>query len=104
MDDTTSPYQRYKDLTPAIESALRASIERFGVLVPVVRDQHGNVLDGHQRVRIADELGVKYPVNIIEVADEAEALETLRLFAEMASLAEAEDQERAPQADDEDSR
>ena len=40
----------------------------------------------------------------ISILDEAEALETLRLFAEMASLAEAEDQERAPQADDEDSR
>ena len=40
----------------------------------------------------------------ISILDEAEALETLRLFAEMASLAEAEDQERASQPDDEESR
>ncbi len=84
MDSNMSPapFQLFRPLPPAIESALRASIERFGVLVPVVRDQHGNVLDGHQRVRIADELGVKYPVNIIEVADEAEALEIARTLNE----------------------
>ncbi len=77
-----APFQLFKDLTPAVESALRASIDRFGVLVPVAKDQHGNILDGHQRARIADELGVKYPVNIIEVADEAEALEIARTLNE----------------------
>jgi len=84
MDSNMSPapFQLFRPLPPAIESALRASIERFGVLVPVVRDQHGNVLDGHQRVRIADELGVKYPVNIIEVADDTEALEIARTLNE----------------------
>lgn len=78
----SGPYQLFKDLSPAVESALRASIDRFGVLVPVAKDQHGNVLDGHQRARIADEVGVKYPVNIIEVADEAEALEIARTLNE----------------------
>ena len=84
MDSNMSPapFQLFRPLPPAIESALRASIKRFGVLVPVVRDQHGNVLDGHQRVRIADELGVKYPVNIIEVADDTEALEIARTLNE----------------------
>lgn len=84
MDSNMSPapFQLFRPLPPAIGSALRASIERFGVLVPVVRDQHGNVLDGHQRVRIADELGLKYPVNVIEVADEAEALEIARTLNE----------------------
>ena len=84
MDSTTAPtrYQLFKDLPPAIESALRASIYRFGVLMPVAKDQHGNILDGHQRARLADELGIKYPVNIIEVADEAEALEIVRTLNE----------------------
>jgi len=52
------------------------------VLVPVAKDQHGNVLDGHQRARIADSLGVKYPINIIEVADEDEAREIARTLNE----------------------
>ena len=69
-----APFQLFRNLAPPIEAALRASIYRFGVLVPIAKDQHGNILDGHQRARIADELGVKYPVNIIEVADDADAL------------------------------
>jgi len=68
----TGPYQLYKDLSTATEAALRASIERFGVSVPVVKDQHGNTLDGHQRERIAEELEVDCPVTVREVADEDE--------------------------------
>lgn len=78
----SAPYQLFKPLAPTIEAALRASIDRFGVLVPVVKDQHGNILDGHQRARLADEIGVKYPVNIVEVADEEEALEIARTLNE----------------------
>ncbi len=75
-------YQLYRDLAPAVESALRASIFRFGVLVPVVRDQYGNTLDGHQRARIADSLGVDYPVTVREVEDEDEAREIARTLNE----------------------
>lgn len=78
----TGPYQLYRDLTPPIEAALRASIDRFGVLVRVVKDQHGNILDGHQRVRIADELGVGYPSKVMEVANEDEAREIARTLNE----------------------
>jgi len=80
--DSSAPFQLFKDLPPAIESALRDSIDRFGVLVPIAKDQHGNILDGHQRARIAESLGVKYPVNIIEVTDDAEALEIARTLNE----------------------
>lgn len=86
MDSSTgagpAPFQLFRSLAPPIEAALKASIYRFGVLVPVVKDQHGNILDGHQRVRLADELGVKYPVNIIEVADDEEAAEIARTLNE----------------------
>jgi site-specific DNA-methyltransferase (adenine-specific) len=71
-DGTRAPFQLFDALPAHIEDALRASIERFGVLVPVVRDQHGNVIDGHHRARIADALGVKYRVDVIPVdGDEA---------------------------------
>jgi hypothetical protein len=36
---------------PALRPALRANIQRFGVLVPVVRDQHGWMIDGSHRAR-----------------------------------------------------
>lgn len=62
-------------LTAAECSRLRESIARVGVLVPIVRDQHGNLLDGNHRKRIADELGVKYRVDTIQVADEQQARE-----------------------------
>ena len=68
-----APFQLFPALDTATEAALRASIERFGVLVPVHRDQKGRTLDGHHRARIADELGVPYQVNIVVVADDEEA-------------------------------
>lgn len=71
-------YQLFDALPPHVEDALRASIQRYGVLVPVVRDQHGNVIDGHHRARIADELGVNYRVDIVSVADEDEARDIAR--------------------------
>lgn len=62
-------------LDTATEAALRASIERFGVIVPVVKDQHGRILDGHHRARIAAELGVPCPEQVREIADGDDALE-----------------------------
>jgi N6-adenosine-specific RNA methylase IME4/ParB-like chromosome segregation protein Spo0J len=62
-------------LDATTEAALRASIERFGVLVPVVRDQHGRTLDGHHRSRLADELGIKYRVDVVRVEDDDHARE-----------------------------
>lgn len=40
-----------------------ASIRRFGVILPVVKDESGDVIDGHQRERACRELGIEnYPV------------------------------------------
>lgn len=74
----STPFQLFDALPAHIEDALRASIERFGVLVPVVRDQHGNTIDGHHRARLADQLGVKYRVDLVTVTDEDEAREIAR--------------------------
>lgn len=49
------------DALPAhIEEALRASIRRFGVLVPITVDQNGHVLDGNHRKEIAEQEGIPY--------------------------------------------
>jgi ParB-like chromosome segregation protein Spo0J len=74
--------QPFAPLDPVIEAALRASIERFGVIVPVVQDQHGRVLDGNHRARIAGELGVAYAVDNRNVKDDAEAAELARTLNE----------------------
>lgn len=89
-----APFQLFDALPAHIEAALRASIERFGVLVPVVKDQHGNIIDGHHRARIADQLGVPYRVDVVQVADEDEAREIARtLNADRRQL--TEEQRRA---------
>lgn len=75
---TTAPLQLFDALPSHIEDALRASISRFGVLVPVVKDQTGRIIDGHHRSRIADQLGVKYRIDVMQVADDDEAREIAR--------------------------
>lgn len=78
LDTDASPLQLWPALSPATEAALRESIERWGVLVPVARDQHGRTIDGHHRARIADELGCDYAVIVHKVEDDDEARELAR--------------------------
>jgi len=54
----TGPYQLLPPLSDDDRAALKASIERHGVLVPVEYDEAGNILDGHHRVDICSELGI----------------------------------------------
>lgn len=68
-----SSLQEFAPLAPAVEAALRASIVRFGVLVPVVKDQHGRIIDGHHRSQLAEELRVNYRVDRVIVANDEEA-------------------------------
>lgn len=68
-----SAMQLFPVLEPAIEAALRLSIERFGVIQPITVDQHGRTLDGHNRRRLAQELGVPCPEITRDVADDDEA-------------------------------
>lgn len=85
----TESFQLFESLPAHIEDALRSSIQRFGVLVPVVTDQHGTIIDGHHRRRIADQLGVTYRVDVVNVADGDEAKEIARtLNADRRQLSE----------------
>ena len=54
-------------------AALRNDIEHNGILVPILVDQHGRILDGHHRVKIANELGIDYQREVREIADDNEA-------------------------------
>lgn len=70
---TNNEFQPMPDLTDDQLDALRADIAKNGIIVPVVVDQHGRVLDGHNRRAIAAELGIDCPVEIRHVGDDDEA-------------------------------
>ncbi len=46
------------DLAPWEYDLLKESIDRLGVLVPVLKDENGNTIDGHQRERACKELWI----------------------------------------------
>jgi hypothetical protein len=60
-------------MSPEEETALRASIETQGVIYPIVVDQTGRILDGYNRKRIADELGVEYKTEVRHVDSDEQA-------------------------------
>ncbi len=53
-------YQFLGKLNPEHYQALEQSIREDGVLVQVVLDEDGHILDGHTRVEIADRLNIPY--------------------------------------------
>lgn len=98
MPNASAHYQLFPALEPATEAALRASIVRFGVLVPVTVDQHGNILDGHHRSRIAKDLGIACPVRTRIVEDDDEANEIARTLNMDRRHLSAEDRRRMVEA------
>ena len=72
-------YQVMRDLTESEMNELRESIKSHGVLAPLAFDEDGNLLDGHHRKAIIDELGIKdYPRTIHAGLSEPEKLEFAR--------------------------
>ena len=65
-----SQTQLLPGLKPAEIDALRESIRRDGVIVPVVVRTNGDMIDGHHRRQLADELGVDYPTKVVDIDDE----------------------------------
>lgn len=78
----TPTFQLYGALPAPIEAALRTSIKLHGVMMPVAVDQHGRILDGHHRKRLAEELGVGYITKTFKVRDDAHAVELARTLNE----------------------
>jgi ParB-like chromosome segregation protein Spo0J len=48
-----------RPLNEAEFEALKESIQKNGLLVPIIVNKEGKILDGHNRFRIAEELGIK---------------------------------------------
>src|SRR5262249_38288470 len=51
-----SDYQLLPPLTPEERAALKESIRQHGVMMQIEKDEHGNVLDGHHRLELVEEL------------------------------------------------
>lgn len=52
----TPKYQLFPPLTGDEYQALKADIAQHGILVPIEKDESGNILDGHHRIRAWEEL------------------------------------------------
>jgi hypothetical protein len=66
-------------LDRATLEALTESIREHGVIVPVVKDQTGFVLDGNNRIAIAAALGVAVPEVIFECEEDQRAILSIEL-------------------------
>jgi hypothetical protein len=60
-----SKYQVMPPLSAEEYAALKNDIAEHGVKVPVDTDEDGNILDGHHRAAIADELGIAYETRVV---------------------------------------
>ena len=71
-------YRIFPPLDPETYHALKANIALNGVLVPVVRDEEGNIMDGFARAQIAGELGYQFPSVVQEGLSEQEKRSLVR--------------------------
>jgi len=76
-----SKYQLLPPLTCEEYEALKNSIREHGVLVPVEYDEDGNILDGHHRVKICQELGITEWPSFVRVGlSEDEKIERIMML------------------------
>lgn len=63
----SNTYQVMPDLSPDDYIELKVDIQKRGVMVPVEYDEDGNILDGHHRIKICTELGLKDWPRVVRV-------------------------------------
>ncbi len=71
-------YQLFDALRPEEYAALEKDILARGVMVPVEVDENGTILDGHNRVEIADKHGLKYKTIVRKFKTEQEKRDHVR--------------------------
>lgn len=74
----SAPYQLLPPLTEHEYADLKADIDANGIEQPVIVDDLGQIIDGHHRAQIADELGIDCPVDV-RVIDSEDAKRDLAL-------------------------
>ncbi|RPI36436.1 MAG: hypothetical protein EHM67_12685, partial [Hyphomicrobiaceae bacterium] len=70
---TSFPNMR-RDITKLDDNELRASLQAFGWIeqLPAVKDQKGNILIGHRRLRLAESLNIKPVVRVVHCDTDAD--------------------------------
>src|SRR5262245_12982200 len=76
--DVEKKYRLLPPLDPETYAGLRANIALNGVLVPVIRDEQGRILDGFARAKIARELDYECPSIAVEGLSEQEKRSQVR--------------------------
>lgn len=59
VTEPETPFQLMPSLPTWEYEALKESIRQHGVIVPVIKDEHGTIIDGHHRDRACRELKIK---------------------------------------------
>jgi len=73
MSTNPEKYQMLAELDRESFAALKADIAARGVIVPVLVDEFGAIIDGHNRARACGELGINdYPVEVRSGLSEAD--------------------------------
>lgn len=65
-------YQPFNDLPAKQFQALKDDIEARGIVSPILVDEHDKTIDGHQRRRVAAELGIDCPRVVIDGLSETD--------------------------------
>ncbi|CAD6553487.1 ParB N-terminal domain-containing protein [Paraburkholderia metrosideri] len=87
----SAPYQVMPPLSSVVLSALRTSVETFGIQVPIVVDENGAIIDGHHRAKLAAELGIECPREVRKgLSEEQKMTLARRLNADRRHLTEEE--------------
>jgi len=66
MTTTEPKYQLLDPLSEPQYADLKEDIAERGILTPVIVDEFGEVIDGHHRKQIAEELGTDYPTHQLQ--------------------------------------
>lgn len=69
---TAVMFQNMPPLSPEEYAALETSIRENGIQVPILVDEDDVVVDGHHRRKIAQELGIECPTNIVRGKSDAD--------------------------------
>ena len=74
---------KYADLIPISKAdyeALKDSIRKDGLHYPIITNQNGDVLDGHNRLKICQELGIEPRFNTMRFDNELEEVKFVRII------------------------
>lgn len=71
----TGRFQLLPPLSAEEYEALKANVAAVGILQPVIVDEAGEIIDGHHRAQVCEELGIEYPMKVLDELTEDQKYE-----------------------------